>query len=134
MRNTLLATTTLALAFALPALAATPNVGTYSRDKNGVSAPVLPMEDYTNKATIGVSGTVTLTCPAGTGQFATASAAGADYEVRRNGNGAACPATSSTGTAGSPRPNTRTWVPGTTDLTFCGVSGTTVYLSCWAYK
>lgn len=133
MKRTLLATTALALA-AFTAHAVSPTVGNYSRDKNGVSAPILPMEDYVNKATIGVSGTATLTCPAGTNQFSTAASAGADYEVRRNGNGAACPASSSTGTAGSPRPNTRYWVPGTTDLTFCAVSGTTVYLSCWSYQ
>lgn len=132
MKRILLATT--ALAFVAAAAQAIPTVGNYSRDQNGVSAPILPLETYTNKQTVGVSGTVTMTCPAGTAQFNTASAASADYEVKRNGGGAACPASSSTGTAGTPRPNTRSWVPGTTDLTFCAVSGTTVYLSCWSYQ
>lgn len=117
------------------AMAVSPTQGKWNRDLDGTAGPVLPISDYNNKKTIGVSGTVTMTCPTGTGQFSTASANGAHYEVRRNLNGAACPAGDVTdGSAGDPRPNGRTWVPETTDLTFCGVSGTLVYLSCWSYK
>ena len=132
-------TTLTAAVAALVVLAASVNAqvvpvaGDYNRDRWGTAAPILPMENYVNKLPIPASGTVVMTCPEGTSQFYTASGGGADYEVRINGKGAACPVSSTTGTAGAPRPNVRAWLSGTTDITFCAVSGTTVYLACWAY-
>lgn len=127
----------LALALLAPMAANAQNVGIWNRDQKGSVGPILPMENYVNKATVGASGITSLTCPTGTGQFYTAAAAGADYETKQAVSDImpSFPTGRVTnGSAGSPRTGARTWNPNTTFVAFSAISGTTVYLGCWSYR
>lgn len=136
MKNILLST--IFLLFATVAVhAVDPNVGNYSRDINGASAPILPIEAYTDRKTVGASGYTSMTCPLGTAQVQmTPSPSTAVFAYKPNGT--TCTVSNTTdGTACSKGEANRIrwwdWNAGQTFILYQAASGTEIYQSCWNY-
>lgn len=136
MKRILFATTLFAFVCGA-AQAVSPTVGNYSRDSYGVSAPILPVEAYTDRRTVGASGYVSMTCPQGTGQLQMAvSPSTAAFAFKPNGT--TCTTSNTTdGSACSKGETNRTrwwdWNAGQTFILYQAPSGTEIYQSCWAY-